>query len=808
MSGSFIGGVAGATIGFVVSGGNPYAVQAGFIIGSGVGASFDSLPPQQGPRLSDLSVQSSEYGKPIPIIYGAIGLSGNIIWATDIVEVRTDTETGGGGKGGGPSQTTTTYAYFGNFAVSICEGEVDVTRIWAGPDKRLIWQGEQSRSEGGTIRVYSGSNSQLPDPLIESHLGLGNVPAYRGTAYVVFENFPLDKDGNRLPFLTVEVQSRLFGDFESIMPVTYLGAASTLAYSWQPNVHACYDPVNQNVWSMRDFGAEAWGGTGQIYCNSDVTQSQVAVIDFPIGNSTPLNMYFLPGDPNRIIIAGGAFGPTDAYLEINADTKTLMSQNLGGFQAYGTLGGYKELASPAGVRHQFRAFGYYNVGYGGLFQVTGVTGYTFLGGVCAAGDYVAFSFWSGSGDRTSILRWSADPALPCEQVRLFQNGVADDWRMAHDYDRQRIVLYQRLYKFVLLDINTGEELAVDFVNPAGADAVPAPPPSYSLEGSVVYASGYYIFSADANGGATGVTLWLVNPDTLVCDYTFTYEAYSASKPRMLVHPLLVPKRNSPYVIAFDQGSVKRLYFRKPGSSLSAVVADLSDRAGLPASQYNTLALTDSVDGYAVARQTTVRGAIDALRPGYYFDAVESNGIVKYVKRGGVVALVIPDEDLAAHEVGQQNPDPIAVTRQMESELPRVVYVNYLLAATDYSGATTYASRLIGSSQNETTLDLPLVLSDTKAQEAAQVNLHAAWTQRLTYQFSLPLTYSHLEPTDVVVVKGKTMRIQKMGRSPKGVLQVDAVADDANFYTPHVAVVETPSSGKIITIAGPTNLELM
>ena len=116
MSGSFIGGVVGATIGFVASGGNPYAVQAGFIIGSGVGASFDSLPPQQGPRLSDLSVQSSDYGKPIPIIYGAIGLSGNIIWASDIIEVRTDTETGGGK--GGPSQTTTTYSYFGNFAIA------------------------------------------------------------------------------------------------------------------------------------------------------------------------------------------------------------------------------------------------------------------------------------------------------------------------------------------------------------------------------------------------------------------------------------------------------------------------------------------------------------------------------------------------------------------------------------------------------------------------------------------------------------------------------------------------------------------
>ncbi len=206
MSGSFVGGVVGAAIGFFASGGNPYAVQAGFIIGSGVGASFDSLPDRQGPRLSDLSIQSSEYGKPIPIVFGTIGLAGNIIWATDIIEVRTNTETGGGGKGG-PSQTTTTYTYFGNFAIAVCEGEVDFLRMWAGPDKRLIWDGASSTSEGGTVRVYSGSDSQLPDPLIESSLGLGNVPAYRGTAYVVFENFPLANDGNRLPLHPFSVRN-------------------------------------------------------------------------------------------------------------------------------------------------------------------------------------------------------------------------------------------------------------------------------------------------------------------------------------------------------------------------------------------------------------------------------------------------------------------------------------------------------------------------------------------------------------------------------------------------------------------------
>ena len=55
------------------------------------------------------------------------------------------------------------------------------------------------------MRVYSGSETQEPDPLIEAKQGTGNAPAYRGTAYVVFERFAADNYGNRIPQLQFEV---------------------------------------------------------------------------------------------------------------------------------------------------------------------------------------------------------------------------------------------------------------------------------------------------------------------------------------------------------------------------------------------------------------------------------------------------------------------------------------------------------------------------------------------------------------------------------------------------------------------------
>ena len=47
--------------------------------------------------------------------------------------------------------------------------------------------------------------TQNPDTFAESILGSGNVPGYRGLAYIVFESLQLASFGNRLPNLTFEI---------------------------------------------------------------------------------------------------------------------------------------------------------------------------------------------------------------------------------------------------------------------------------------------------------------------------------------------------------------------------------------------------------------------------------------------------------------------------------------------------------------------------------------------------------------------------------------------------------------------------
>ena len=58
----------------------------GSMIGQGIDQRLFGPGPRQGPRLGDLSVQSSTYGTQVPRIYGSMRVAGTVIWATDLKE--------------------------------------------------------------------------------------------------------------------------------------------------------------------------------------------------------------------------------------------------------------------------------------------------------------------------------------------------------------------------------------------------------------------------------------------------------------------------------------------------------------------------------------------------------------------------------------------------------------------------------------------------------------------------------------------------------------------------------------------------
>lgn len=175
--------IVGAVIGAYY--GNP---QLGYAIGSIIGNAVD---PEviQGPKIGDVAAQTSAEGVFQPIFFGTCSSFGNMIdQGPDIIRKEEES-----GKGGGP--VTETERLYKSFAIRLGVGWngpiAAVTRIWE--DGKLVYdvrpesQIPQETAEFAQgIRIYLGTEDQLPDPELEAIHGIGNAPAYPGRAYVVF----------------------------------------------------------------------------------------------------------------------------------------------------------------------------------------------------------------------------------------------------------------------------------------------------------------------------------------------------------------------------------------------------------------------------------------------------------------------------------------------------------------------------------------------------------------------------------------------------------------------------------------------
>ena len=243
---SAVGAAAGAGFGGTVLG------LSGAVIGRAVGATLGRVIDQrllgagseavETGRVERFRLTGASEGAAVPQVYGRMRVAGHVIWATQFEE--TSTSSGGGGKGA-PKPRSTSYSYTVSFAVALCEGAISsVGRIWA--------DGVEIDPDSINLRVYRGTETQMPDPKIEAVEGVGAAPAYRGIAYVVVEDLDIARFGNRVPQMTFEVMRPAQGSFAqttldltravravAMMPGTgeYALATTALHYNDGPGVN-------------------------------------------------------------------------------------------------------------------------------------------------------------------------------------------------------------------------------------------------------------------------------------------------------------------------------------------------------------------------------------------------------------------------------------------------------------------------------------------------------------------------------------------------------------------------------------------
>lgn len=171
--------IAGAIIGAFY--GNPYA---GYAIGAAIAGVVDPINTK-GPRIGETGAQTSQEGAPRAIVYGTCQVTGNVIASGPLIK-RDVKESQG--KGGG---TTSTEHAYRTYAVRICEGPVaSFLRVWQ--DDKLVFDIRptstmlpESVKWKANKNFYVGDETQLPDPSLQMIFGIDEVPAHRGSAYMV-----------------------------------------------------------------------------------------------------------------------------------------------------------------------------------------------------------------------------------------------------------------------------------------------------------------------------------------------------------------------------------------------------------------------------------------------------------------------------------------------------------------------------------------------------------------------------------------------------------------------------------------------
>jgi hypothetical protein len=173
-------------------------------------------------------------GGPVPITFGTCAVAGTVMWLAPFVEHKSTQ----GGKGG-PTQLQ--YNYTQSIAIALSERVDDfapdeegaiggVSRIWengtimydvrpqqlasstgglnllAETDQQYANRLAASAAYAETFTLYLGDELQLADPTIEAVEGVGNVPAFRSLAYIVYPNRNLTlAQGQRHPNFQFEV---------------------------------------------------------------------------------------------------------------------------------------------------------------------------------------------------------------------------------------------------------------------------------------------------------------------------------------------------------------------------------------------------------------------------------------------------------------------------------------------------------------------------------------------------------------------------------------------------------------------------
>lgn len=817
-----VGGVVGAYLG------GPAGAMAGFSLGYTLGGVIDPTvyhKTDTGPRLNDLAVSASSYGSVRNIVYGTARVNGNIIWALPIREQKT-TKVQTGGKGGPQtSQTTVSYAYYGTFAIALCEGPVEaVLRIWA--DSKLLYDvsatTEAVLSPGMSFRFYPGNETQLPDSLIEADRGVGQVPAFRGTCYLVFNDIPLADFGNRLPSITVEVAVTA-EDTHTYQALTTF--TSGFAFGGLDLGPVAIDPVRNFLFVC----GTSPHGLIRADLNTMVQDRQA------VSTALTLDWTDLQFTELLVIPDGTLFAASHGDLsriDGNMLTETHRASAFTYMHAFAIPSklAYVEVDTDFG--------NHYYVVNGGLFNEiavlsaadltpltepgTGTPDGAYTYGICrgrVSGS--SGEAWTVAGD----IYGSHDPVYVAKIVVI-------------DFESQRDA---GVYQSLQVSITTAATIAAADILPGATGFFGAlgPPVYDDSDDSIIFtaeiipASGAYQWWAVkwSNGAflwktqvpfgggtygslVSGTLFQLMDGDSLIqldaVTGAIVYDSAWSDGAGVTFF------RNGGFLSLGPQRQVithtgglgwAKLFVNRPtgnGVSLGGIISDLCLRCSLGADDFDKTDATSVIDGYVVSQKTAASGIIQGLAQTFQLNCVERDFKLWFETRGKGVRATIPQADLIRLNAGDA--EPYKESRKQEADLPFRVTLTTMDLTKDYETNVQTATRPRRPdptmfSDNQTDIQLAAVMDQSQAKQQAENLLYTAWLGRRSFQLRLPSKYVYLDAADSIVLAlddGSTIQ----GRMTNGDIGADYTVD-TTIETENYGTYASAATGAVGSFTGQT-----
>lgn len=273
----------------------------------------------KGTKMTDFSSTAAEVGIPLPFGYGRVPVPGNVIFAPmPPVEHRQVKRQGKGGV----KQETFTYTL--SYAVAFLQGPA-YGYWWIKRNGKIVYtqdpnapieDRDYAAKWAQRVNFYNGTVDQMPDSVIESYEGAGNVSAFRKLVYFSVEDEDVTDNGGAPP----NYEACIIASPPEVFltsPLYPIEAIDSMSASMElPSADTLYPPIDRMTASMTMLSGElnllvrylsyTDGVTEPLQASMEMLSGElnqlVRYLSYTLGVPEPLeaSMVMLSGELNKV----------------------------------------------------------------------------------------------------------------------------------------------------------------------------------------------------------------------------------------------------------------------------------------------------------------------------------------------------------------------------------------------------------------------------------------------------------------------------------------------------------------------------